>query len=165
MPEGRLSECAKVAILPAADIGGTNSAAVDATNWGAWHDMKDYEQVYAKVVLGTWNAADDLDTCKLQQANTAAGGTPKDLTTSASGGDYDTDNPVDAAGNTVVLEARQADLDTENGYRWVRVYCAETGNSGTDNVDGVLILHCAKSQYAQREAAASTGAVVYVTPS
>lgn len=157
----RLSECAAVTPLPTVDIGGSNTADQDATYWAAWQDMRDYEQVYAKVRLGTWNAADDLDTCKLQQATSAAGADAKDLTTSASGGDYDTDNPIDATGNTVVLEARKADLDVAGGFRYVRVYCAETGNTGTDNIDGVLIRHCANESYGQREAAASTGAVAY----
>ncbi len=160
-----LSECAKVAILPTADIGGTDTVAVDAANWGAWHDVADFERIYAKVRLGTWNAADDLDTCKLQQATSEAGAGAKDLTTSASGGDYDTDNPVDASGNTVVLEANADELDVDGGYHYVRVYCAETGDTGTDEVAGVLILHGARHAFGEREGAAAAGATVYVRPS
>lgn len=160
-----LSECAKIIPLPTVDIGASNTAAQDATYWGAWQDVQGFERIFAKVRLGTWNAADDLDTCKLQQATSSAGADAKDLTTSASGGDYDTDDPIDAAGNTVVLECLARELDIDNDFRYVRVYCAETGDSGTDNIDGVLVLHCARQCYAQREGAAVVGATVYVRPS
>ncbi len=161
----RLSEEAKVVVLPTVDIGGTDTATMDATYWGGWQDIKGFDRIYAKVRLGTWNAADDLDTCKLQQATTSVGGSAKDLTTSSATGNYDTDTPIDAAGNTVVLEARAEDLDVDNAFRYVRVYCAETGNTGTDNIEGVLVLDRPNDAYAQREAAAVSGEVVYVIPS
>jgi hypothetical protein len=158
----RLSECAMVVVLPTVSIRNTNSAAAETTYWAAWQDMRDFEHIYAKLQVGaTFNAADNVTTCKLQQATSAAGAGAKDLTTSASGGDYDTDNPVDAAGNTVVLEARKADLDVTNGFRYVRLYAASTDNTGVDNVEGVLVLHCANEKYAQKEAAAAVGEVVY----
>jgi len=159
-----LSHDAKVVLLPTADIGGTNSATQDATYWGAWHSVAGYSKIYAKVMIGTWNATDDLDTCKLQQATSSAGADVKDLTTSGSGYNYDTDAPIDAATNTVVLEARAEDLDVAGGFKYVRVYAAETGNTGTDNIDGVLILYGAVDKTAQKEGAASSGVTVYVTP-
>ncbi len=165
MADKVLSHDAEVHVLPTADIGGTNTATQDATYWGAWHDVAGFSKIYAKVMLGTWNAADDLDTCKLQQATSSSGTSAKDLTTSASGGDYDTDAPIDAAGNTVVLEARAEDLDVAGGFHYVRVYAAETGDTGTDNIAGVLILYGAVHEKAEKEAAASSGEVVYVTPS
>lgn len=159
----KMSHDAKVVVLPTADIGGTNSAAVDATYWAVAHDARLYHDIYAKVMLSTWNAADDLDTCKLQQCTAADGTGAKDLTTSASGGDYDTDAPIDAAANTVVMEVRTEQMDMANGYYYVRLYCAETGNTGTDNVSGVIILYNARDKYSEREAAAASGEVVYVT--
>lgn len=154
----RLSEDIAVDILETADIGGTNAST-------PWVSMAEFESVYAKVILGTWNAGDDLDECRLEQGQGSSGTNPKDLTTDASGGDYDTDNPIDADGNTVVLEARAEDLDVENGYTHVRLYVAEAGNTGTDNITGVLIRHNAAYKREHLEAAPSTGAVVYVTPS
>jgi hypothetical protein len=160
-----LSEQARVIQLSTVDIGGTDTATMDPAGWGAWHDVADFERIYAKVRLGTWNAADDLDTCKLEQATSAAGAGAKDLTTSGAGLDYDTNNPVDATGDTVVLEANADQLDVDNGYRFVRVLCAETGNTGQDDVEGVLILHSARQQFAEREGAAVAGSRVYVRPS
>jgi hypothetical protein len=165
MADKVLSHDAEVHVLPTADIGGTNTATIDATYWGAWHDVKGYSKIYGKLMIGaTWNAGDDVDTCKLQQATSSAGAGAKDLTTSGSGYGYDSDYPVDAAGNTVVLEARAEDLDVAGGFHYVRLYAAETGDTGTDNVAGVLILYGAVHEEAEKEAAASSGAVVYVTP-
>lgn len=145
-------------ILETADIGGTNAST-------PWVSMKDFEGVYAKVILGTWNASDDLDECRLEQAQDASGTGAKDLTTDASGGNYDTDNPVDADGDTVVLEAKAEDLDAANGFTHVRLYVAEGGNTGVDNITGLLMRYGAHNKRKQREAAAVTGSVVYVKPS
>ena len=153
-----MSHDVAVDILETADIGGTNAST-------SWVSMKGFDGVYAKVILGTWNATDDLDECRLEQATDASGTGAKDLTTDASGGNYDTDAPIDAAGNFVVLEAKPEDMDVANGFTHVRLYVAEGGNTGTDNVTGLLIRHTAHNKRAQLEAAASTGAVVYVKPS
>ncbi|HUS81708.1 MAG TPA: hypothetical protein VM013_00435 [Dehalococcoidia bacterium] len=160
----RLSEEAVLTILETADIGGTNTGAVG--NWATYLDMKGFQRVTAVVELGTWNVGDDLDTCKFQQCTQAAdaGGDAKDLTTSASGGNYDTDAPLDADGDQAILEARVEDLDVAGGFRYVRVYCAEAGNTGTDNISGVIVRHGAAEQYAERHVAASAGSKVYVTP-
>lgn len=157
-----MSEDVKAVILETADIGGTNTGATG--NWATYQSMENFDRIYAKVEVGTWDATDDLDTCKLQQAQDAAGTGVKDLTTSASGGNYDTDAPVDADGNTVVLEARAEDLDTDGGFFYVRLYCAEVSNTGVDNISGVLVLYKARYSRKQLEGAASSGAVVYVRP-
>jgi hypothetical protein len=162
MPELQLSATAKVVILETADIGGTNTDA--SGNWATWHDMRDFDRVYAMIEVGTWNATDDLDECRLQQATDSSGTGAKDLTTDASGGNYDTDNPVDADGDFVILEARAEDLDLANGFRYVRAYVAEGGNTGVDNVSGVLIFHGATTKRKQQNGAAVTGSKVYVTP-
>lgn len=153
-----MSHDVAVDFLETADIGGTNAST-------SWVSMKGYDGVYAKVILGTWNASDDLDECRLEQATDASGTGAKDLTTDGSGLNYDTANPVDADGDTVVLEAKAEDLDVANGFTHVRLYVAEGGNTGVDNVTGVLIRHGAANKRAQLEAAAVTGSVVYVKPS
>lgn len=161
-----MSHDAKVVILPQCDIGGTNTATQDATYWAPAHDARGYHDIYAKIWVGpTWNAADDLDTCKLQQCTAADGTGAKDLTTSGSGTtyDYDTDYPVDAATNTVVMEVRTSQMDMANGYYYVRAYAAETGNTGEDDIAGVLILYNAREKGAEKEGAASSGVTVYVT--
>jgi hypothetical protein len=146
-----------------ADIGGTNSAGSnDALHW---FDMRDFAELLCMVELGTWNAADDLDTCKLEQATSSAGAGKKDLTTSSATGDYDTDAPVDADGDRVFLEVRASDLDVDNGYRYVRVYLAETGNTGVDNVSAVYVARRGRYQHKELPVAASAGSKVYVTRS
>lgn len=145
-----------VAFLETTDIGGTNAQFGDV-------DMRKCERVYARVEVGTWNATDDLDECRLEQGD--AGGNWKDLTDdSAASAGYDTSNPVDADGDVVVLEACAEDLDRENGFYRVRGYVAEGGNNGVDNVTGVIFGHNSKLKYAHREAAPATGSKVYVRP-
>jgi hypothetical protein len=144
-----------VAFLETTDIGGTNA------QFGSV-DMRKCERVYARVEIGTWDAADDLDECRLEQGD---GSTWKDLTTDGAGADYDTANPVDADGDFVVLEASAEDLDRENGFYLVRGYVAEGGNTGPDNITGVIFGHNSKTKNAFREAAPVTGSKVYVRPS
>lgn len=153
-----MSHDAAFTLLETADIGGTNAST-------GWVSMAEFERVCAYVELGTWNAGDDLDECRLEQGQGASGTNPKDLTTDASGGNYDTDNPIDADGDFVILEAQAEDLDTANGYTHVRLYVAEGGNTGTDNVTGVLIRYGARMKHAEKNGAAVTGSKVYVRPS
>lgn len=152
------SHDAKVTNLDLADIGGTHAET-------GWVLVSGFERIFARVEIGTWDAGDDLDECRLEQATSAAGAGAKDLTTDASGGNYDTDNPVDADGDFVILEANASDLDTENGFKYVRLYTAEGGNTGPDFVSGVLIVHGAQNKHPQQEGAAVTGSKVYVRPS
>lgn len=161
----QLSSDGQLVALPTVDIGGTNAAAVDATNWAVWHRVGDFDRITALLRVGpTWNAADDVDTCKLQQAQDASGAGAKDLTTSGSGLGYDTAAPVDAAGDEVILEARADQLDVDGGFQYVRLYVAETGNTGVDEVYGLLVLHSARYGYAGRHRDPVAGSVVYVTP-
>lgn len=145
-------------LLETADIGGTNAST-------GWVSMENFEKVIAYVEIGTWNATDDLDECRLEQATDSGGTGAKDLTTDASGGNYDTANPVDADGDFVILEAKAEDFDVANGFTYVRLYVAEGGNTGVDNVTGVLIRHGAHAKTAQLNGAAVTGSKVYVRPS
>ena len=152
-----LTQTSKIIILETADIGGTNTGATG--NWAAYHNVSHYDHITAIVEVGTWNATDDLDTCKLQQYD---GTTTKDLTTSASGGDYDTDTPVDADGDQVIFEVPVTKLDAANGFNQIRLYCAEAGNTGVDNVTGVIILSKARDKKKELHKTAATGSVVYV---
>ncbi len=142
------------------DIGGTNSAGGDDA--AHWFDMANFGSFLCMVELGTWNSTDDLDTCKLEQATSSAGAGKKDLTTSSATGDYDTDAPVDADGDRVFLEVQASDLDVNNGYRYVRVYLAETGNTGVDNVSAVYVARRARYPKSQLPVTAAAGSKVYV---
>jgi hypothetical protein len=153
-----LSHDAAISLLETADIGGTNAAT-------PWVSMETFKEVFAYVEIGTFDAGDDLDECRLEQAQDGSGTGAKDLTTDASGGNYDTDNPVDADGNFVILEASREDLDVENGFKYVRLKVAEGGNTGVDNVTAFLIRHGADHQVAEKNGAAVTGEKVYVRPS
>jgi hypothetical protein len=154
----RLSEHAASDFLEQADIGGTN-----AQNAGGYLSMTDYARAYARVELGTWNATDDLDECRFQQASDSSGTGVKDLTTDASGGNYDTDAPIDADGDFVVIEVRGEDFDIDSGFEHIRLYVAEAGNSGTDNVFGVVFRYGYAYPQKELQGAASSGSKVYVS--
>lgn len=154
----RLSHNAAVSLLETADIGGTNAAT-------AWVDMANYDKIFAYVEIGTWDAGDDLDECRLEQATDSNGTGAKDLTTDGAGANYDTGNPVDADGDFVILEADADQLDVDGGFRFVRLYVAEGGNTGVDNVTGFLLRYDARHGGAQQNGAAVTGSKVYVDPS
>jgi len=156
----RLSEHASFDLLETTDIGGTN-----AQNAGGYLSMKNYSRVMALVVLASWDSSDDLDECRLQQATDSSGTSVKDFTTDASGGDYDTDNPIDADGDFVIIEARAEDMDVDGGFDHIRLYVAEGGNTGTDNVTGVVVRYGYAYPKKELQGAASTGSQVYVNPS
>jgi hypothetical protein len=141
------------------DIGATN-AQTD------WQDMLSFARAFAFSVLGSWNSSDDLDECKVQSADDSSGSNIAEVTTDASGGNYDTDAPIDADGDFVVMEVRAEDIDVgnTNPQRFLRLYVAEAGNTGTDNIAAVCIPY--EYQYPQKElqGAASAGSQVYVTP-
>jgi len=153
----RLSEHMSVDLLPTTDIGGTN-----AQNSGGYLAMKNYMRAMMYVEIGTWNSSDDLDECRIQQASSSSGTGVKDLTTDASGGNYDTDNPVDADGDFVIIEIRGEDLDVDNGFNFIRLFVAEAGNTGQDDITGFINRY--EYRYPQKElqGAAVTGSKVYV---
>lgn len=151
----RLTEHASITIIETADIGGTSA------NSG-YLAMQDYARAMAYVELGTWNSSDDLDTCQFQQATDGSGTSVKSLTTSASGGNYDTDSPVDADGDFVVLEVRAEDMDVDNGFTHIRLLLEEAGNSGTDNVTACVIRYGYSYPRKELQGAASSGSQVYV---
>ena len=154
----RLSEHASIDMMVEQDIGGTN-----ASNDGGWLSMKNYARALFYVELGTWDSGDDLDECRIQQATDSSGTSAKDLTTDESGGNYDTDSDIlDADGDFCIIEIRGEDMDVDNGFDYIRGYVAEGGNSGVDNVMGVLIRYGYAYPKKELQGAASTGSQVYV---
>ena len=153
----RLSEHADIDLMVEQDIGGTN-----ASNDGGWLSMKDYSRATFYVEIATFDSGDDLDECRIQQATDSSGTSAKDLTTDGSGLNYDSDNPVDADGDFVIIEIRGEDMDVDGGFDHIRGYVAEGGNSGVDNVMGVLIRYGSAHPKKELQGAASTGSQVYV---
>ena len=161
----RLSEHAKILPLSTLagvagepfsyDIGGTTAET-------AWTNMKNYARGMAYVEIGTWNATDDLDHCRIEADTAGDGNAITEVTTDASGGDYDTDNPVDADGDFVIIEFRAEDLPDTKPF--VRFKVGEDGNTGVDTVGGMLILYGYQYPQKQLQGAASTGSKVYVQP-
>ncbi len=140
------------------DIGGTN-AQTD------WVDMLNYSRAVAFAVLGTWNATDDVDESKIQSSDDSSGSNTAEVTTDASGGNYDTDSPIDADGDFIITEIRgeNIDVDNANAQRWIRYYVAEGGNTGTDNIASVLTQY--EYAYPQKELqGAASASNVYVDP-
>jgi len=152
----RISESSVVDLIETADIGGTNANT-------AYTTMAHYSRARAYVEIGTWNAGDDLDECRIQQASDTSGTGVKDLTTDESGGDYDTDAPVDADGDFVIIEIRSEDMDTDNGFHVIRTRVAEGGNSGTDNVTVSELKYGYAYPRKELQGAASAGSQVYVS--
>jgi len=151
------SEDMAFTLLETSDIGGTSATT-------SYVSMEGFDRATAYVEIGTWDSGDDLDSCHFLQATDTSGTSSKGLTTSASSGDYNTDNPVDADGNFVILDIRAENLDTDNGFKTIALYVAEAGNSGVDNVTAFIVRHGAKHKAKEKNGASSTGAQVYVTP-
>ena len=151
-----LSSDMKIDILETTDIGGTTATL------GTWLDMSDFESMLVYVEIGTWNASDDLDECRIEAASDSAGTGNVEVTTDASGGNYDTDNPVDADGDFVAMEIRNENLPA--GKKWVNFVVGEGGNTGVDNVNVIVIRHNSKTKQKELNGAAVTGSKVYVTP-
>lgn len=158
-----LSNLIKSLPLPVVDIGGTNTATAAAATWGTWLDATLFRGIFAHLVLGTYNATDELDHVKLRQATSSAGAGAKDLTTSASGGDYDTDSKLGTAGDEVILEARAEDMDRANGFKYVQVYASEADNTDVDQIYGVLILHNGNHDF-KHQLGAEGATRFYVSP-
>ena len=151
------SEDMAFTLLETSDIGGTSATT-------SYVSMEGFSRATAYIEINTWDSGDDLDSCHFLQATDTSGTSSKGLTTSASSGDYNTDNPVDADGNFVILDIRAENLDTDNGFKTIALYVAEAGNSGVDNVTAFIVRHGAKHKAKEKNGASSTGAQVYVTP-
>lgn len=154
MPGYQMSHDAAFTLIETSDVGGTTAAT-------GWVDMQGFHSALAYVEIGTWNSSDDLDHCRIEVADDASGTNSAELTTDASGGNYDTDAPVDADGNFVIIEVRSEDLPV--GQTFIRLVVGENGNTGVDNVTAVLIRYNAIDKVAQKNATAVAGEKVYVT--
>ena len=96
---------------------------VGANATSAYLDMKTYDNAMFVVTLAsTWDAGEDLDTCKLVQATTSGGVGVKDLA-----GKAITANSPSAAGEVYVLECKAINLDYANSFQFVACYVANTG--------------------------------------
>ena len=153
----RLSETAVIDLQSpsATDVGGTTAST-------AYRSQKNFTRVMSYAELGTWNASDDLDHCRQEAAQDTSGTGAGELTSDASGGNYDTDNAIDADGDFVLIETRAEDLDVEGADVAVRTTVGEGGNSGTDDVMAVQITYGAAYPQKELQGAASTGSKVYV---
>ena len=170
-----MSEDATVYPIAAAAgvAGATGNINVRNTNvQTAWIDMSLYGRVYAFVQcdLSTWNGADGLTTLKFQQCSAkasayAAGTGTKDVTTSAAGGNYNTTNDTLTASDSIaIIECRAEDMDANNGFRFLRLYAASTGNTGADNLFGFAIAYNAANRRKQLQGAYAAATLVYVNP-
>ena len=143
------------------DIGGTNAS----TNWA---DIADFDRVFGIITLGTYTGADAVTTFQLKQAKTSSGGSSKDLTTSGSttASNYDSTYAPTVAGNTLIVECRAEDLDSTNGFHYVQMYIAATGNTNTDDVQGFMMLFQKDHRIAQVQGATAAATITYhyVTP-
>jgi hypothetical protein len=98
-----------------------------------WIDMQDYFSVLAVVLAGDLGASATIN-AKIEQATTSAGTGAKDVTGSAitaltqAGAD---DN------KQVAINLFQADLDRNNGYRWVRL--SMTIGTATSDAGAVVV--------------------------
>lgn len=151
---GFFSENGIITLAETADIGGTSLNT-------SWVSMKNFAKATLYAEVGTWDSSDDVDTLKIQQATDSSGTSAKDLTTSASGGNYDTDAPLDADGDFAYIEINAEDLDTDNGFTHIRGTAAEAGNSGTDNITLILLRYGAKYPAKELAGAATSGSKVY----
>lgn len=87
-----------------------------ATVTTGWVDMKNFHALLAKIGVGAMTGGSTVD-AKLQQANTSGGGGAKDITGKA------ITQLLAAGGNNrqALINLKVADLDTENGFEWVRL--------------------------------------------
>ena len=156
----RLSEQAVFDIVSPSgtDVGGTTAST-------AYRSVKNFARVCTYIELGTWNAGDDLDHARQEAAQDTSGTGSAEFTTDASGGDYDTDSPVDADGDFVIIETRSEQLDVEGSDVTIRTTVGEDGNSGTDDVMAVQVAYGAAYPQKELQGAASAGSQVYVTKS
>ncbi len=152
----QLSHDSKISMINTTDIGGTS------VSLATWMDMSGFESCFVYVEVGTWDAADDLDTCRIEAASDSSGTGNEEVTTDSATGNYDTDTPVDADGDFVILEIRNEDLPV--GKPFVNFVLGEADNTGVVNINGFMVLYNAKEKFAEKNGAAVSGEKVYVTP-
>ena len=137
------------------DIGGTDIHAGVAA--AGWLDMSLFDKIAFYVAVGptateTWNAADQLDTLHINQANTAVGGATKALVPAVNLDQV----AANTAGETFVLECTAAHCDTVGGFHWVRLEASEAGDTGADYCVVGAILYGARYQHDDMSGATDT---------
>jgi len=142
----------------ATDIGGTSVST-------AYRSQASFSRVCSYIELGTWNSSDDLDEGRQDAAQDTSGTGVGELTSDASGGNYDTDYPLDADGDFLIIESRSEDLDVEGSDVTVRTTAGEAGNSGVDDVVAVQVSYGAAYPKKELQGAAVAGSKVYADPS
>ena len=153
----QLSSDCVISMINTTDVGGTTATLA------TWLDMSGFESCLVYVEVGTWEtASDDLDTCRIEAASDSSGTNNVEVTTDGSGLNYDTDAPIDADGDFVILEIRNEDLPS--GKPFVNFVVGEGGNNGVDNINAFMVLYNAKEKFSERNGAAVAGEKVYVTP-
>lgn len=134
------------------------------TNNSAYVSMKNFAKCMLQIELGTYNSSDELDEARIEQADTVSGGNVKDLTTDASGGNYDTDSKIGSDGDFVVIEVRGEDLDLDitatSGtgslpFVFVRALVKEDQNGGQDDCFALLLRYAASYMKKELQGAAS----------
>jgi hypothetical protein len=86
---------------------------------GAWIDTRDFHDVLAAAQVGVISGGGTFN-FKIQEANTAAGGSPADITGKAITQIGQTGSPAVGGSNRQVFINLRADELTE-GFRWVRI--------------------------------------------
>jgi|GEM_PF-2548044 len=124
------------------DIGGTDiHNGVAAANW---INLALYDRIMFVVEVGpTWNAADQLDDLHINQASSATGTGTKALVPAVN---ID-QTAANTTGERFALECTAAHCDVENGFHWVRLECAEAGNTGVDEVRATAICYGARYKF------------------
>lgn len=130
------------------DIGGTDIHNGVAT--ANWINLALYDRVMFVVEVGpTWNAADQLDDLHVNQASDATG-----TGTKAIAGKNLDQTAVNSAGERFCIEVCAADCDIAGGFHWVRLECAEAGNTDIDQVRAFAI--CDGARYKSNNLSAFT---------
>ncbi len=127
--------------------------------------MEHFSRATAIFILGTFNATDTVDVAKIQQATNSSGGSVKDLTDASSGGNYDTANSVGSDGDFIIIEIRAEDGDYTIGteFPFIRAFCSEASDTGTDLIGCVLNRHEYAYDRKELQGAPSAASQVYVT--
>ena len=123
----KLSERLYVKNFESADIGGTDIWGADDTL--GWVSMAEADLFMALVTIHTWNSTDTLDSCILQQATSSAGAGKKAIS-----GKSITPSATVASGQKFVFDCKSADLDAANNFTHVRLFVAESDNTGEDSL-------------------------------
>lgn len=106
-----------------------------------WVDMADYDQLLVVIMTGTLTSGSSTIDAKLQEANTAAGGSAKDISGKAITQVAAASPPTND--QQFVINLRAAELDKDNSFRWVKLILTV----GSDAADAGAVLLGVKARY------------------